>query len=155
MTSEIVECPHCYTRVLPNRAGTCPSCARDVNDTHGADPTRTSLSIETNTLLPAVCSQCAAPTDRTVLIVSSQRTSADAPEESSSLRWNVFALLLSRLRPSAAMSDRPEVSLHVPQCPRCAELRGRVKPRAISYERASMVLEVHRDFRSAVEAELE
>ena len=153
--AEIIECPHCYTRVLPNAAGTCPSCAGDVNDTYGTDPTRTSLSIETNTLLPPLCSQCAAPTDRTVLLVSSQRSASDTGIESSSLRWNVFSLLLGKLRPAPRNVDRPEVSLHLPQCPSCAELRGRPKPRAISYERATMVLEVHRVFRTAVEAELE
>jgi hypothetical protein len=155
MASDIVECPHCYTRVLPNREGTCPSCAKNVNDTHGADPTRTSVSIETNTLLPAVCSQCAAPTDRTVLIVSTRGGAGSNAEESPDLGWNLFAMLLRKLRAAPTHADRPEVSLHVPQCPRCAELRGRPKPRAISYERASMVLEVHRDFRSAVEAALE
>jgi hypothetical protein len=151
MAVDIVECPHCYTRVLPNAAGTCPSCARDVNDTTGIDPTRTSVGIETNTLLPPVCSACGEATGRTVEIVSKQGGGkAQAEEEYASLRMSVFAFFLRALRPSRA--DRPEICIQLPQCQRCAAAQGRPTPRAVSFDRATMIFEVHREFRRAVEA---
>lgn len=151
MSVDIVECPHCYTRVLPNRAGTCPACGRDVNDTTGVDPTRTSVGIETNTLLPPVCSGCGGATDRCVELVLQQGGSRaqQQEEEFANLRASIFGLVLRWFRPGRA--DRPEIIVHLPQCDRCAAAHGRPKPRGVSFERATATFEVHREFRRAVE----
>ncbi len=41
---EIVECPHCHTRVLPKVDNICPACRRNILDTQDVDPDMVSFN---------------------------------------------------------------------------------------------------------------
>jgi hypothetical protein len=57
----VIECPHCYTRVAVMAEGTCPSCRKPVNDTEGTNPDLTALTVHTGRLLPLICYHCGSP----------------------------------------------------------------------------------------------
>src|SRR5262245_23052765 len=59
--SAFVECPHCYTTVLPSVAGKCPACLENVR---GKISRFTAVDIEQDAKLPNRCYLCDAETTR-------------------------------------------------------------------------------------------
>jgi hypothetical protein len=55
----MIECPHCFLRVIPTREGLCPACS---GSTKSPDSKWSSISICPSTTLPRFCCVCNEPT---------------------------------------------------------------------------------------------
>jgi hypothetical protein len=87
----LIDCPHCYTRVVPKVDGTCPACQKDTNDLAGADLSRTSIRVGQGDVLPSVCCDCGYQTQRRVRVYRNNQ--GDKGE----LRTGIGALILAAL----------------------------------------------------------
>ena len=56
--SRFVECPHCYTKVIPLAHNICPACRSDMSDLEGVDPNRGAFVIHESEELPTYCFSC-------------------------------------------------------------------------------------------------
>lgn len=145
----ISECPHCYTRVVPNSEGECPSCRNNVRDAESAGTLNTSLPVRHLADLPAVCCQCACATDRYVKIT--RQISREKEEEDSSAGialmmggW-IFALVALLLGDFRSRSS-DVVVVRMPQCDLCGA-NGSPDPIRVNSEELHMTFVVHKGFK--------
>ncbi len=147
----IVECPHCYTKVLPPLSGECPACGKNTNDITGTDPSRTSMSIGHGEVLPPYCCDCGNKTDRYVEVRGAV-SQKDGGAESQSLIYFLLGWLFSSqffvLSTSNSSSDL--VTVRVPQCLYCRK-NGSPKPIAVNSEKLRLTILVNRSFKQLVD----
>ena len=145
----IIECPHCHTRVLPLANNICPACRKDISDTTGVDPNLASLVVPQLANLPPYCYSCNSPTERYVKITETVQIGGDSPFA----RFFLIVMAVITLRPgvwrSLTEGKKSSVTIHVPQCERCAQ-SGKPKPHHIDFEGQAMIFIVHKEFRDRV-----
>jgi hypothetical protein len=133
----IVECPHCYTRVLPMENNICPACKMDMSDMEDVNPELVSVVIRESDELPPYCYLCNSYTERYVTIVGDKGTLLDE--------------IASRLVPVRQNEDRTSnVYVRLPQCENCAELEN-PSPRYVDYEHQTMTFIVNKGFKERVQ----
>ena len=131
-SSPIIECPHCYTKVIPLANNICPACRNDMSDLEGVDPNQVSLSIHESEELPSFCYSCNMYTERYI------RVSGDKESD-------LEVLLFGRSSPEATSN----VIINLPQCEQCSEI-DEPKPVDVDYDHQKMTFVVHREFRERV-----
>lgn len=146
----IIECPHCFTSVVPAGSGECPACRSNVNDTEGLDRTKTSLSVRCGSTLPEVCCGCGAATDRLVRVRSA------IPKQGGESTWLIAiaslfggllgAMVQSSVDPNQRSGDVLVVDL--PQCTLCAP-QGNPEPIRVNRDERVMTFVVHEDLKAA------
>jgi hypothetical protein len=145
----LINCPHCYTRIVPKSDGSCPACQKNTQDTTGLDVSRTSIHVSQGDILPAVCCDCGQPTSRTVAVY---RKSSGGDEPSTALGLAIIVLvswlagLLLLLRGAA---NKSVAQVKIPQCEACAE-RGSPEPRFVDFANARMTFIVHKNLKDAM-----
>lgn len=146
----LIQCPHCYTKVMPKPDGSCPACQKDTADLRGTDPTRHSLRLLQGTSLPGICCDCGEETDRYFIVSCTSSTDRD---QLSGFAQSLIALLVSW--PMAlyffllGIQNRTVVRIRMPQCHDCA-LTSPPKPRYVDYGNARMTFVVHNNLYQAV-----
>lgn len=131
-SSRIVECPHCYTKVIPLANNICPACRNDMSDLEDVDPNRLAFVIRESEELPSFCFSCNRYTERTVRISGDHES------------------LLEKFFFGEARPERTtNVIIFLPQCEQCAELEE-PEPTSIDYEHQTMTFAVHFEFRDRV-----
>ncbi len=150
MTS-MVECPHCYTRVLPSRSGQCPACGKNTKDAPlGSALPRTKITIREGTRLPAICYNCGTPTNRMKTIRQGWQGAGDS--------WigRAVALIMLILAPFWVLlwwlgrSPRPSsMRIRLPECAACSRA-STPNVEHTDFGAGEVTLVVHRDFRAAV-----
>src|SRR6185503_18136020 len=141
----VIECPHCYVRIVPMGGGRCPACGKNTRDQSGADLTKTRMSLRAGEPLPDNCYLCDRATLRTVkwkCVVGDFGSGKLAM-----LMRLLGGILLPPLRHAAfspAESFVRRMKLRLPQCPACAS-----KPEAeyVDMDNYVATFLVHRDFR--------
>jgi hypothetical protein len=136
----VVTCPHCYTRVLPSAAGSCPACGKEARQADGKAPTRVRMAVGERTVLSRCCCQCCAPTDRRVTVRRSTR-----PGESPLLEFVTLVLAPLLFLITRSPSERRTIKVKMPQCPRCAT-GGELAPVHVDFERFEMTFLVNERF---------
>ena len=138
-----VDCPHCYTRVLPSTSGECPACGGSVDDSEPPDYVQ--LELHEGVVIPNVCVDCGDPTTRHVPVSRSRRVGGEP----------LFArIIVGILRPFSLLSKQvsgqtDDVRVELPQCKRCSA-EGKPEPRHIDFQNYRMTFVVHRVFRDAL-----
>ena len=149
VNSAFVECPHCYTRVLPSVRGQCPSCLKNVR---GQVSRFTAVDIEQDSKLPNHCCLCDANTERVVTVHANPQ----------SLQKRVLAVALLVLILPFSLVMRPVGTLvalgslvpsegtgrfkvRLPQCRECAK-QGVPRPRHVDFARRQMTFVVTKAF---------
>jgi hypothetical protein len=146
--SPLIQCPHCYFRVLPSKEGYCPSCHKDVHDLNGVDPSKILMDIPDTMPLPDFCLNCARPTKRRVKILSK----ADLEKEPTLFNFlkQINQVSMVPLYAYADYGDMdgtsPTVAMNVPQCDECAS-REKPKPIHTDFENMRMTFIVHKNFK--------
>ena len=142
MTSHlIVECPHCYTRVLPKENNICPACRMDMTDTPDVDPQVAALVVRELDNLPPYCYSCNSYTERYVKIVGEKGTLLDQS----------LGAVVSLLIPTRKIEeDTSNVFVSLPQCEACAEMEEPA-PLHVDYDTQSMVFVVNIGFKERVQ----
>jgi hypothetical protein len=149
--SSIVECTHCYTKVLPPLSGECPACGKNTKDISGTDPTRTSLSIGHGEELPPFCCDCGNKTDRFVKVIRSV-SQKDGGVDSLRLIYFLLGWFLNVIFFILAARNRSSdvVVVRVPQCRDCRK-NGSPKPISVNSEKLRMTILVNRHFKQLVD----
>ena len=148
----LVDCPHCFTAVVPKSDGTCPACQGDAR-APGLDPDKISLRIVQGAVLPSVCCDCGKFTDR---FVDVSRSRSDDREQGSTFVGNLFGLFaswpLSLFMLLRGIDQTRVVQTQLPQCAVCAG-DGAPRPRYVDFNEVRMTFVVHRKLKDAVIAE--
>ena len=149
----IVECPHCYQRVLPRDGGLCPSCGKNVHDTRGANLKVTSLRIDEGMSLPPFFCSCGCTTERLVTIKRTRRFGDNVFFRI--LLWISYVLLWIFFRAVAIAIARGDsrhrkrtilsVRLHLPMCQTCSAW-NKVTPVTVDFDNHRMTFIVDRSF---------
>ena len=140
----IVECPHCYTKVLLKSDGSCPSCGKDSNSQSDADPEMTTAQVDFNEPLPPFCVLCAQSTKRTVTVFRGE----DPDQEGLSEGKSLVVGLLAGWRIAREMGTKQTMELVVPVCRDCRKRRDEFKPRHVNHGQQRATLLVHRSFKA-------
>ncbi len=146
----IVECPHCYVKVIPSQEGICPSCRQNTRDLSGTDPSRGSLSIHEHERLPDLCFQCGVRTSQRVRVSRRRYDENDpAPTPLAAVLLNLFTLLGGYIFLGGTRQVM-RVRILLPQCRSCARQQGPPDPRYVNYESHNMTFVVNKAFRNEV-----
>jgi hypothetical protein len=117
----LIDCPHCYTRVIPKADGCCPACQNDTRDVAGLDTSRTTIRVSQGDILPPICCECGQYTSRVVSIHKKTGPRDEGPTLlGAAVLWVFFRSLGARLLLRAAGSTLV-VNVTMPQCDACAE----------------------------------
>ncbi|MCQ3936059.1 MAG: hypothetical protein DPW18_03310 [Chloroflexi bacterium] len=130
--SIIVECPHCYTKILPLADNTCPACQGDLSHPVWMDSNRVSLLIHESEELPSYCYSCNQYTEQKVRVSGDQES-----------------LLSELLTGDVSPEQTSNVVIFLPQCESCAEMED-PEPVEVDYELQTMTFVVHAGFRDRV-----
>ena len=130
--SIFMECPHCYTKILPLADNTCPACQGDLSSLAGVNPNKVSFLIHESEELPLCCYSCGQYTEDEVRISGDQES------------------ILSRfLLRDVLPEETSNVIIFLPQCQFCAEIED-PEPVEVDYESQTMTFAVHTRFRDQV-----
>ena len=142
MTGRItVECPHCYTRVLPMENNICPACNMDMSHTEDVDPTLVPLIVWESEDLPPYCYSCNSYTERYVKVIGDQGTLLDRS----------LASVVSLFVPARKFEENTSnVFVRLPQCEVCAEVKE-PSPLYVDYVNQSMTFLVDISFKERVQ----
>lgn len=127
--SIFVECPHCYTKILPLADNTCPACQGDLSNLDGVDPNRVSFLVHESEELPSYCYSCNQYTEQEVRVSGDQES-----------------ILSKFLMGDVSPEKTSNVVIFLPQCESCAELED-PEPVEVDYELQTMTFVVHAGFR--------
>lgn len=127
--SIFVECPHCYTKILPLADNTCPACQGDLSHLVWVNPNKVSFLIYESEELPSYCYSCNQYTEQEVRVSGDQES------------------ILSRfLTGDISPEETSNVIIFLPQCETCAEIED-PEPIEVDYELQTMTFVVHAGFR--------
>lgn len=147
----IVECPHCYNRVMAGPDGECPSCRRNVNDKTATDASMSSVYIAHLADVPPVCCGCGRRTDRYVKVRLKTAGDKAYREWRSSSLWLLILgtvclapvfLVLYLTRGSGRGRAGDTIVVRMPQCEACGAM-GAPTPIAVDTEHCGMRFAVH------------
>ncbi|MDB6135447.1 MAG: hypothetical protein JWM59_3690 [Verrucomicrobiales bacterium] len=138
----LVQCPHCFNRVLLRNDETCPSCQQPV-DVNGPEIVHKIVQIREGMKLPRVCFHCAAEaTGHAMAKLVAEREEAD------------FALrfILARLLPSVfrGTSGAKVIRVDMPACRACEDKPQSAFLRGWDPRSGFLRVVVHRDFAAAM-----
>ena len=114
----IVDCPHCFRRVITNDDGSCPSCGNDPSKAGNSDPNLRPARIASEEELPDVCIGCGVPTPLRRKFVR-RRTSPHASEAGESV-GGVGGFLLAMVFRFLLQDNKQTVSIKLPVCQSCS-----------------------------------
>lgn len=149
--SDLIECPHCLTTVLPKADRTCPACRETVDDRPPGNERRTSIQVRHGAELPPVCWHCGTPASRYVTLAASRHGTDGAPRTSASCVMMLLSLPIGLLLLLRGIEQRSFLRIRMPACDDCA---GRFRPEAtyVDFENARATVVVNRKLREAIEA---
>ena len=145
-----VECPHCYTRVLPSAAGQCPACGKNTRDPRlGSALPRTKTTIREGASLPAICYNCGTPTDRMTTIRRRWQAAGDSWIVRAMAFWVAPGwILLSWL---LGRSPRHTMRVRLPECVSCSQVSTPTVEHT-DFGTGEITLLVDKEFRAAMSA---
>lgn len=130
--SIFVECPHCYTKILPLADNTCPACQSDLSNPDWMNPKMVSFLIYESEDLPTHCYSCDQHTEQEVRISGDQES-----------------ILSKFLMGGVSPEETSNVIIFLPQCEVCAKIED-PDPVEVDYENQTMTFVVHAGFRDRV-----
>lgn len=130
--SIFIECPHCYTKILPHADNTCPACQGDLSSLVGVNPSKVSLLIHESEELPFCCYSCGQYTEQEVRVSGDQES-----------------ILSKFFMGDLSPEETSNVVIFLPQCQFCAEIED-PEPVEVDYDNQTMTFVVHTGFRDPV-----
>jgi len=141
----LIECPHCYKKVLPMQDGTCPGCGKNTRDISNANLNMTLLEIKQGTPLPRICCFCGENAEGTILVKRSKSTGG----ESLFIRILVFVFSpFLYLFGNGFERTTSKLKILLPTCAKCSS--EYVEPRYIDFDNYTMTFAVHKKFKDAL-----
>lgn len=146
----VVDCPHCFTKVIPKPDGTCPACQRNTQDGH-ARPDHSAVRVAHNAELPPLCCGCGQATDQYHTITNH---SSEGRAEGSGVLAFLVALLslpMALFLLLRGIQETSVVQVKLPICPHCRQF-GLPKPQYVDFKNARMTFVVHKRLKAALES---
>ncbi len=143
----MLDCPHCYRKVLPRTTGECPICHKDTNETRGTDPSKTRICLTEKSVLPDVCVSCGAFANRRVTVTArGLNTGANdvGGSKGASRIPGLIGLIIS-LCTSQGRPGKAAMKILLPQCDQCNGVL-KLEPDLVDFERYESWFIVHRNF---------
>lgn len=151
----MVDCPHCFLRVIPMKDGRCPSCRADttIPRTDG----RLLLEISEKANLPKLCCTCGQPCERRIRLKSvrqiggNEKLTRQEAGEFPLLFWWLFLGPLSLALKYATSGGgrggerKVVVEVTVPQCLPCSKASP-LEPIRVDYDFFRMDLAAAKEF---------
>jgi hypothetical protein len=148
----LVECPHCFTRVLPRPDGQCPSCQQSTQSIRDADRESVTVIVRENSQMPDFCCTCMIPERRLVRVVRSR----DVPGTSDVAGSIGVRFALQLLLPligdiihiafgAPKSSNSQAVVVRVRQCRECSRHQP-LEPVFVNFDGYNMKFVAHRNF---------
>ncbi len=131
-TSILMECPHCFTKILPHADNTCPACQGDLSSLVGVNPNKVSFLIHESEELPLCCYSCGQYTEQVVRVSGDQES-----------------ILSKFLTGDLLPEETSNVVIFLPQCESCAEIED-PEPVEVDYENQTMTFVVNTGFHDRV-----
>jgi hypothetical protein len=145
----VIDCPHCFTKVIPKPDGSCPACQGNTRES-SASTEHSAVRIAHGTELPPICCGCGQPADQYHAITSH-------PTEGRGEASGVMAVLLTLISwPMAllmllrGLHETSVVQVKLPTCPHCRQF-GYPAPRYVDFKNARMTFVVHKRLKEAIE----
>lgn len=154
----MLDCPHCYVRVLASADGSCPSCGEDTRRP-GVGPQRALLALLADEPLPERCLQCGHPTDRTTFVKYRREAEGDsAPSWFVALLMSALALMVGYIFFWLRTKASSHLEFRLPQCEDCRRTQGSPQAQHVDFpgHRASFIVSqaFRQELRSARQARL-
>lgn len=130
--SIFMQCPHCFTKILPHADNTCPACQGDLSSLVGVNPNKVSFLIHESEELPLCCYSCGQYTELEVRVSGDQESI-------------ISKFFMGNVSPE----DTSNVVIFLPQCQFCAETED-PEPVEVDYDNQTMTFAVHTRFRDQV-----
>ncbi len=151
MSALMVECPHCYTDVLPMADGHCPSCSADLSLAKAESNWFTKVSLPHQAgALPNVCIVCGMPTERRTRFYQKARNERYGANPAQG--GGGIGLALTWLFDYVSGKMHQEICLDVPQCDECNQKGRGIRVKHVDFERRVATFIVHQNFNRALEA---
>ena len=146
----MLDCPHCYTKIIPMASGVCPSCSGDTKDRSGYDPDLTVVMIREKQDLPERCLICGQTSSKQHAL-----TFQSEPDHLANTGQTLFGLLLLFVGGLGFVKTggghKHEVTLHIPLCTMDAcKSSERLQPRQLDAENFRAKFLAHRRFADAL-----
>ncbi len=145
----VIDCPHCFTKVISKPDGSCPACQGNTRAST-ASTDHTAVRIAHGEELPLICCGCGGPADHYHTIT--QHSSEGRAEGA-----GVMALLLALISWPAALlmfvrglQETSVVRVKLPFCSRCRQL-GAPTPKYVDFKNARMTFIVHKRLKEAID----
>lgn len=148
----MLDCPHCYRRVLPLTNGECPICHRDTSETRGTDNSKTRVCLTEKSVLPDVCASCGGYATRRVAVKARglNTGSNDLAGSGNTVRIpGLIGLLLGIFFKRDGTVGKASMQILLPQCDQCYGVQ-KMEPDLVDFERYESWFVVHRNFAAAL-----
>ncbi len=144
----LVDCPHCYARVVPKADGCCPACQQNLRLVTGTESMRVSLRVAQGDILPAICCDCGEPTERVTKVQASRSERREGTNWIEVIVLGLMSWLVAVYLILRGISETNVIEVRIPQCELCAA-GGPPKPEYVDFGNARMTFVVHRKLRDA------
>lgn len=149
---EIIECPHCFSRVLLTSDNKCPSCRKDPNDSKNANPNLTTATFFSYETLPENCIKCGQSTKRSVKFL--------VEKKDENWEWEILNAIpligdiLSPINNIVKFFKKMEykqnsITFKLPICDKCSN--SEVKPMHLNMDTDAITFIVHKAFKGELE----
>lgn len=145
-----VECPHCYTMVIPTANNICPACRKDFSDQRDTNPNLTSIIIQNKSALPPYCYWCGSATERYVMVHQKVEIGGGSAIEKLVLSYINFRRSLYGMQSEQMEGKKYDFAIKLPQCEQCAQKNGKPEPSYVDLEGKTMTFTVHKSFKDRV-----
>jgi hypothetical protein len=141
--SDIADCPHCFTRMIPMQDGTCPSCRKNTLDTRGLNPNFTVVRLRRGETPPEICFNCGCYTNRYVSLTCEEPRVDRTRVSDGNLIATALGLLFGTLIISPAAVN--SLNFRVPRCENCHDLP---EHRRMNYEEEWVDIIAHKNLKA-------
>lgn len=148
---EPLDCPHCFTTVVPMQDGTCPACRKNTTDPGVRRRLRGQLTISPTSRLPAICCDCGQATQRLVKVRQAMSRD-DVPGPVVAALTAFISVLMGLFLFFRRIEQSSRMQVTIPQCHHCAS-KGAPRPTHVDFASARMTFAVHLRLKEAVSAE--
>jgi endogenous inhibitor of DNA gyrase (YacG/DUF329 family) len=152
----VIECPHCFTKVIADNNHICPSCGKNVNEIDIERSSKTSCVIQYNDNLPKYCIHCGKSTSD---IVKFETDIEGGNSDKKFILYNLLIMILSFLAVFTGWLILAQYNknvqnylLHYPICDSCKNAKLKLEIKNIDFKNERITVIVNKVFKNEFEA---
>ena len=145
----VVDCPHCFTKVIPKPDGSCPACQRNTQE-NLARPDFSAVRILHNATLPLICCGCGQAADQYQSITSHSTEGRTEVSGIMAILLAIVSLPMALFMLFRNIHETSVVQVKLPICPHCRQF-GIPAPQYVDFKNARMTFVVHKRLKEALE----